>query len=93
MSEFDEKGPPDAGVKLDEAGVEIWTPIRQSLLNWLKREAPSLADAYEGAVRLLHMPGFPGKVHFVSHVVRDIYNTLPRVLDGSVLLLLTVLLV
>lgn len=84
MSSFDEKGLPSAGESAPETGADIWTPIRRELLNWLRREAPSLAGAYEGAVRLLHIPDFPGKVHFVSHVVRDIYNTLPRALDGSI---------
>jgi len=27
------------------------------------------------------MPSFPGRVHFVSHVVRDIYARLPEILD------------
>jgi len=31
---------------------------------------PSFVDGYLGAVRLLHMPTFPGRVHFICHVVR-----------------------
>lgn len=67
-----------------ECQATIWTPIRRELLAWFRREAPSLAPAYEGALRLLHMPGFPGKIHFVSHIVRDIYKMLPEILDGSI---------
>jgi hypothetical protein len=58
-------------------------PRRRELLTWMKREAPSLAPAYEGALHILHSDDFPGKVHFVSHAVRDIYNKLPEVLDGA----------
>jgi len=60
-----------------------WTPERRELHEWFRDNAPSLADAYEGAVRLLSMPGFPGRVHLVSHVVRDICNRLPDFL-GSI---------
>jgi len=60
-----------------------WTPERRELHEWLRDNAPSLADAYEGAVRLLSVPSFPGRVHLVSHVVRDICNRLPDFL-GSI---------
>jgi hypothetical protein len=54
-----------------------WTSERRELHNWFQAKAPALADAYEGAVRLLSVPGFPGRVHLVSHVARDICNRLP----------------
>lgn len=60
-----------------------WASERRELHNWFQAKAPSLADAYEGAVRLLSVPGFPGRVHLVSHVVRDICNRLPDFL-GSI---------
>lgn len=63
--------------------VTPWTPERRELHEWFRDNAPSLADAYEGTVRLLSMPGFPGRVHLVSHVVRDICNRLPDFL-GSI---------
>jgi hypothetical protein len=61
----------------------IWTDRRKQLLNWFRQKAPTLAGAYEGAVRLLHLNGFPGQLHFVCHVVRDIYQLLPEVLEPT----------
>jgi len=40
-----------------------------------------LAPAYEGAVRLMADEGFPARVHLIGHLVRDIVNRLPYVLD------------
>jgi len=37
--------------------------------------------AYEGAVCLLESKGFPGRVHFIAHAVRDIADRLPFALD------------
>ncbi len=70
-----QKSPPSA--------IDPWVPHRRELLNWFSQEAPSLKSAYEGAVILLHMDNLPGKVHFVCHVVRDIYAKLPEILDGD----------
>ena len=53
------------------------TPQRQELIRWFEDRAPSFVDGYVGAIRLLHMPTFPGRVHFACHVVRDIYRRLP----------------
>ena len=58
-------------------GVDDWTRTRQELVRWMEDRAPSFAEGYMGAVRLLHMPTFPGRVHFICHVVRDIYRHLP----------------
>jgi len=63
--------------------VTTWTPDRRELYQWFRNNAPSLAPAYEGAVRLLAVPAFPGRTHLISHVVRDICNRLPEFL-GSV---------
>ncbi len=63
--------------------VTAWTSDRRELHRWFTDNAPSLASAYEGAVRLLGVPGFPGRTHMISHVVRDICNRLPDFL-GSV---------
>jgi hypothetical protein len=60
----------------------IWTRRRRELLDFFCREASSLAAAYEGAIALLHNAKFPGRVHLICHVMRDILNTLPSILDG-----------
>lgn len=54
-----------------------WTRKRRELAQWFDDRVPSFAIGYEGAVELLHMPTFPGRVHFVCHAVRDIYRFLP----------------
>lgn len=56
-------------------------PMRRQLLAWFKEQAPSLADAYEGAVSLLADGEFPGRIHFIAHAVRDIADRLVYVLD------------
>ncbi|MCJ7589121.1 MAG: hypothetical protein MUQ00_14655 [Candidatus Aminicenantes bacterium] len=56
-------------------------PKRQELLNWFRRNAEPLAEAYEGAIRLLDDGNFPGRVHFIAHAVRDIADRLVFVLD------------
>jgi len=61
----------------------IWTPRRLELVEWFTREAPSLVDAYRGAVLLIHDASFPACLHFVGHAVRDIADRLPFVLDGE----------
>ncbi len=60
---------------------QAWSPRRSELLTWFRSNAPALADAYEGALRLLALPTFPGRVHFIAHAVRDIGNRLVFVLD------------
>lgn len=54
-----------------------WTPERSRLAAWLKRNVAVLAPIYRGAVRMVFDEGFPGRVHFVSHAVREIRNRLP----------------
>ena len=58
-----------------------WPQKRVELLRWFQSDAKPLADAYEGAVHLLSQPGFPGRVHFIAHAVRDIADRLVFVLD------------
>jgi hypothetical protein len=60
------------------------SPIRRELLNWFRKNAQPLAEAYEGATRLLDARDFPGRLHFISHAVRDISNLLVFVLDPQV---------
>ena len=60
-----------------------WTPARRELLAWHKRNAPSLAELYEGAVELLYRQQLPGWTRFVGHAVREIRNRLPDAISGS----------
>jgi hypothetical protein len=57
--------------------------LRQELLGFFQHDAIALASAYEGAVRLLAMPGFPGRLHFIAHALRDISNVLPSIVSGG----------
>ncbi|HUT54434.1 MAG TPA: hypothetical protein VM658_13680 [bacterium] len=58
-----------------------WRPLRRELLNWFRTNASPLAEAYEGAIRLIEDGDFPGRVHFIAHAVRDISDRLVYVLD------------
>jgi len=57
---------------------------QQEILNWLKDMGPSLAELYEGAVKLLTDNSFPGRVRFIAHAVREIRNRLPEVVAGKI---------
>jgi len=77
-------------MKTDELDIDMpvplatmWTSGRRELHDWFMKNATSLAGAYEGALRLLVTQGFPGRIHLIAHVVRDICNRLPDFL-GSV---------
>ncbi len=59
-----------------------WTAPRQELRAWFRRNAPSLGELYEGALRMLFTGEFPGRTRFVAHAVREIYNQLPKVIVG-----------
>ena len=59
------------------------TPRQQELLGWFGRNAPSLREAYEAAIRLLSARDFPARVPLISHLVRDIGNRLPDVIEGT----------
>jgi hypothetical protein len=69
---------PDAPAK----AAECWTPVRLEIRSWLERNAPSLAELYEGAVLLLFVSPVPGRVRMVAHAVREIRNRLPDVISG-----------
>ncbi len=60
-----------------------WTKQRRELVRWLDDRAPSFTEGYVAAVRLLHTPSFPARVHLVCHVVRDIYRHLPATLGAT----------
>lgn len=59
-----------------------WTSVRIELRDWLRRNAPSLAELYEGAVELAFGRRLPGWTRLVSHSVREIRNGLPRAIAG-----------
>jgi len=58
-----------------------WTPKRNELLSWFQKEASPLAPAYESAVRLMADETFPCRIHLIAHIIRDIVNRLPGVLQ------------
>jgi len=60
-----------------------WTPLRQELHAWFQRNAPTLGQLYEGALRIIFISEFPGRIRFVAHAVREIRNCLPDVITGS----------
>lgn len=61
---------------------DYWTPLRRDLRSWFERNAPSLGELYEGALRMIFAEAFPGRVRFVAHAVREIANRLPDVIAG-----------
>lgn len=50
---------------------------RRRILEWLEANAPALVPVYDGAVRMILEPEFPGRVHFIAHAMREIMNRLP----------------
>lgn len=61
----------------------IWTVRRRELHDWLRTNAPPLAEAYEGAVELLGTPTFPSRIPLICHLVRDFLDRLPYALEPS----------
>ena len=60
----------------------VFTSVkRDELRRWFRARAPSLSGAYEGAIRMLDDPEFPGRIHFIGHAIRDITNRLAFVLN------------
>lgn len=62
--------------------LDYWTLQRKELRSWFERNAPSLGELYEGALRMIFSEAFPGRVRFVAHAVREIRNRLPDVIAG-----------
>ena len=60
-----------------------WTPRRCELRDWLRKNAPSLAELYEGSASLLFDYSVPGYTRFVAHSVREIRNRLPDAISGT----------
>jgi hypothetical protein len=65
------------------SGTACWTPDRLELKAWLTRNAPSLAELYEGAVYLFFERRIPGYTRLVAHALREIANRLPDAISGS----------
>ena len=53
-----------------------WTDERARLYGWFQKTAPELATVYLGGLRILMDEGFPGRVHFAAHAMREIANRL-----------------
>jgi hypothetical protein len=62
---------------------DYWTERRRELRVWFERNARSLGELYEGSLKILFEPNFPGKTRFVAHAVREIRNRLPDVIAGK----------
>jgi hypothetical protein len=62
--------------------ASYWTPDRQKIRDLLAQESPSLAELYEGAVRILFELRPPGYCRFVAHAVREIGNGLEFIIFG-----------
>ena len=60
-----------------------WNPERAALYRWLDRVAPQLAPVYLGALRMAMEEGFPGRVHYIAHSIREFRNRLPDAIDGT----------
>lgn len=73
----------DGTLPVTLGGQDCWRPLRVELRAWLQRNAPSLAELYEGAVHLMFVTPAPGKVRLVAHAVREIRNRLPDVISGT----------
>jgi hypothetical protein len=65
------------------ARPDVSSRRRAELSRWFSHRAPSLAIAYEGAVRVVEDAAFPGRIHFVAHAIRDILNRLLEVLAAE----------
>lgn len=63
--------------------ASCWTPERLELKAWLTRNAPSLAELYEGAICLLFEHRLPGYTRFVTHAAREIANRLPDAISAA----------
>jgi hypothetical protein len=74
----DRSGPPGAAEPLGS-----WTPQRREQLEWFRKTAPGLAEAYQAAVELVGATEFPGISQFLAHAMRDIMNRLPDALAAK----------
>lgn len=61
-----------------------WTDERDRLHRWFQWSAPQLAPVYLGGLRIAMDKSFPGRVHLVAHVIREIGNRLPEAIAGKI---------
>ena len=61
----------------------LWSSSRREVRDWFARNAPSLGELYEGAVRMVFDDLTPGWTRFVPHAVREIINRLPDYITGT----------
>lgn len=61
-----------------------WTAKRLRIRAWLQRSSPQLAQIYAGAVTMVSASNFPGRLVFVWHAMRELYNRLPDAVAGEV---------
>jgi hypothetical protein len=73
---------PDGPATTTSTEENYWTHRRLELKAWFQRNAPSLCELYEGALRMIFIPDFPGRMRFIAHAVREIRNRLPDVIAG-----------
>ena len=59
-----------------------FTENQMIIIAWFRRNAPSLGELFEGAIRLLYEIRLPGYTRYISHSVREIRNRIPEVLAG-----------
>jgi hypothetical protein len=73
---------PDSPAATTSIEENYWTHPRLELKAWFQRNAPSLCELYDGALRMIFLPDFPGRMRFIAHAVREIRNRLPDVIAG-----------
>jgi hypothetical protein len=71
---------PELGEGRPDLGSASRNELRDRLL---KAGAFQIAEAYEGAVRIITTPDMPARRHLLAHLVRDIGEGLPEVLTGK----------
>jgi hypothetical protein len=52
---------------------------RRDLFDWFAKNAPSLGELFDAAVRMLDDSAFPGRGYLICHALREIGNRLPHV--------------
>jgi hypothetical protein len=73
-----------SAVAMSSGDESWWTAERAELYRWLERNAPGLASVYRAAAQMALDEGFPGRVWFVAHAIREIRNRLADALGGEV---------
>jgi len=69
--------------KLPNVAASYLSPSRMELADWVRGYAPSLAELYLGALRMMDDTSIPGRVVLICHAVREICNRLPGRVSGE----------